>query len=420
MKKKTPIIVTAAVAALLAGGGGGTAFALSKEVTVDHYGQQTTVRTFDRNVDDVLAAQGIEVKPTDLVQPSLDSQITGGDEITIEARTPVVADVNGERTEGLVAADTVEEALAELEVDTTGAKVTPELTTPLSSVDGPITVSTAKDVTFKGQNGEWTAEGTTAVTVDEALKLYFKDSVVDSDTTTPSRDTVLTDGMTVTIHRTRESKTEEKQSIPFETKTTTDSSMYEDEIKVTTKGQKGEKVTVFTQEVVDGKPGDKTKVSEKVTKQPVTQVQVKGTKKRPAQTQAAPAQKSSSGQSSSGSKKSADTGKKSSDSGQKSSAASEPKQSSNTGAKAPAVSSGSTWDRLAQCESGGNWSTNTGNGYYGGLQFSASTWRAFGGTKYAPTANLATREQQIDIAKKVQAQQGWGAWPACTAKLGIR
>ncbi len=78
------------------------------------------------------------------------------------------------------------------------------------------------------------------------------------------------------------------------------------------------------------------------------------------------------------------------------------------------------WDRLAQCESGGNWSINTGNGFSGGLQFTKSTWLAFGGGKYAPVAHQATREQQIDIAKKVQAGQGWGAWPACTSKLGIR
>ena len=89
-------------------------------------------------------------------------------------------------------------------------------------------------------------------------------------------------------------------------------------------------------------------------------------------------------------------------------------------ASAPAVAGGSVWDSLAQCESGGNWAINTGNGFYGGLQFTASTWAAYGGTAYAPTANLASREQQIDIAKKVQAGQGWGAWPACTASLGIR
>jgi hypothetical protein len=75
------------------------------------------------------------------------------------------------------------------------------------------------------------------------------------------------------------------------------------------------------------------------------------------------------------------------------------------------------WDKLAQCESGGNWSINTGNGYYGGLQFSLSTWRAYGGSGLPSNAS---REQQIAIAKKVQADAGWGAWPACSRKIGLR
>ncbi|MCX7468813.1 transglycosylase family protein [Corynebacterium sp. P7374] len=87
---------------------------------------------------------------------------------------------------------------------------------------------------------------------------------------------------------------------------------------------------------------------------------------------------------------------------------------------APAVANGSVWDAIAQCESTGNWSINTGNGFSGGLQFTPSTWLAFGGGQYAPMAWQATREQQIAVAEKVRAGQGWGAWPACTAKLGIR
>ena len=73
----------------------------------------------------------------------------------------------------------------------------------------------------------------------------------------------------------------------------------------------------------------------------------------------------------------------------------------------------SEWDAVAQCESGGNWSINTGNGYYGGLQFSASTWAGYGGTKYAATADQATKAQQIEIGEKVLAGQGKGAWPVC-------
>ncbi|WP_109772854.1 transglycosylase family protein [Quadrisphaera granulorum] len=83
------------------------------------------------------------------------------------------------------------------------------------------------------------------------------------------------------------------------------------------------------------------------------------------------------------------------------------------------AASPSTWDRLAACESTSDWSINTGNGYYGGLQFSASTWRGFGGAQYASRADLASREQQIAVAEKVLAAQGWGAWPSCSAKLGL-
>ncbi len=83
---------------------------------------------------------------------------------------------------------------------------------------------------------------------------------------------------------------------------------------------------------------------------------------------------------------------------------------------APAVGAG-VWDRLAACEAGGNWSINTGNGYYGGLQFSQSSWRAVGGSGLPSNAS---REEQIQRGKMLQARQGWGAWPSCAAKLGLR
>ncbi|MEU9784540.1 transglycosylase family protein [Streptomyces phaeochromogenes] len=84
---------------------------------------------------------------------------------------------------------------------------------------------------------------------------------------------------------------------------------------------------------------------------------------------------------------------------------------------AAAADSG-VWDRIAQCESGGNWHINTGNGYYGGLQFSAGTWRAYGGSAYASTADKASKAQQIAVATKVQRGQGWGAWPTCSSRAG--
>jgi hypothetical protein len=80
---------------------------------------------------------------------------------------------------------------------------------------------------------------------------------------------------------------------------------------------------------------------------------------------------------------------------------------------------GTVWDRVAECESSGNWSINTGNGFYGGLQFSYSTWQAFGGQRYAPTADRATKAQQITVAKKVLQVQGPGAWPHCSRVAGL-
>ncbi|MET9082520.1 transglycosylase family protein [Streptomyces sp. NPDC004237] len=79
----------------------------------------------------------------------------------------------------------------------------------------------------------------------------------------------------------------------------------------------------------------------------------------------------------------------------------------------------STWDKVAACESSGDWHINTGNGYYGGLQFTQSTWEAFGGTRYAPRADLATKDQQIAVAEKVLDGQGPGAWPVCSVRGGL-
>ena len=85
-------------------------------------------------------------------------------------------------------------------------------------------------------------------------------------------------------------------------------------------------------------------------------------------------------------------------------------------AQAAAATDGE-WDQVARCESGGNWGINTGNGYHGGVQFSASTWASHGGGQYAPSAELATKDQQIAVAERVLATQGRGAWPVCGGPL---
>lgn len=92
-------------------------------------------------------------------------------------------------------------------------------------------------------------------------------------------------------------------------------------------------------------------------------------------------------------------------------------RSSTPAPAAPSAPATSVWTQLAGCESGGNWAANTGNGYYGGLQFSLSSWQAVGGSGYPHEASAAT---QIAMAQRLQASQGWGAWPGCAAELGLR
>jgi len=90
------------------------------------------------------------------------------------------------------------------------------------------------------------------------------------------------------------------------------------------------------------------------------------------------------------------------------------------GTEVPPVTNGAQWDALARCESTGNWAINTGNGFYGGVQFDQNTWERQGGLRYAPRADLATREEQIAIAEVTRARQGWGAWPTCSGRIGAR
>jgi resuscitation-promoting factor RpfB len=88
------------------------------------------------------------------------------------------------------------------------------------------------------------------------------------------------------------------------------------------------------------------------------------------------------------------------------------------GTEVPPVSNGTTWDALSRCEAGGNWAINTGNGFFGGVQFDQNTWERNGGLRYATRADLATREEQIAIAEVTRARQGWGAWPVCSGRVG--
>ncbi len=280
VKKKTPIIAAAALATVFAGGGGGAAYAMSSEVTVNAYGRVATFRTFDSQVADILEAHGVDVDHTDLVRPALGDTIDSGDKIVVVDRHEVKVNVDGAEQTVLVAGDTVADALEKAGVDTEGAEIAPAPETKLDDVDGAVNVTTAKDITVTGMNGSWVAEGTTTRTVQDLLDKYFADSVDADDEVTPARDTVLKDGDTIHLVRVNSEEKTEKIAIDFETETRKDDSIYEGETRVITKGEKGEKTIVKKVATTDGKVTGEEIVKEEVTKEPVKQVEAKGTKKR--------------------------------------------------------------------------------------------------------------------------------------------
>jgi hypothetical protein len=178
--------------------------------------------------------------------------------------------------------------------------------------------------------------------------------------------------MVIKVSRVDASKTSTtSEEIPFETLSSESAELPKGERKVTQAGTAGKVDKTFKLVLVDGREASRTLVSENVTSPPVTEKVTVGTKE--AAPAAAPA-------------------------------------GTSTGAAAPAMMNEAMWDKIAQCESGGNWSINTGNGYYGGLQFDIQTWIGSGGGAYASNASLATKAQQIDIANRVYAERGLQPW----------
>jgi hypothetical protein len=192
---------------------------------------------------------------------------------------------------------------------------------------------------------------------------------------------VLKNGQQIVVKRVVHKYLVERQSIGFSTTYQQDSSMYKDQSDVARDGKSGVAAIKYAALYVDGKLLGKARVSRSVIAAPVAKIVNVGTKERPAP----PPPPSSSSGSGSGS----------------------------GSGSAPPDTSGLNWDAVAQCESGGNWHINSGNGFYGGLQFDYSTWLANGGGQYAERADLASREQQIAIANKLYAARGSSPWPVC-------
>lgn len=228
-------------------------------------------------------------------------------------------------------------------------------------------------------------------------------SVDEDDKVSPQPDEQINADTAITVTVVEKSEVTEEETVEYETTRQDDDSLEKGKTKTETEGENGTAVVTYEVTTENGEEVDKTEIDREVTEEPTTEVVLRGTKEPEPEPEPSSSDDSDEASDSSDSSESSDSS-----------------ANDNTEASAPAVSNGSTWDALAECESGGDWSTNTGNGYHGGLQFNPTTWNSMGGGQYAPTADQATREQQIAIASKLQAQAGWGQWPACSSSLGLR
>jgi hypothetical protein len=199
-----------------------------------------------------------------------------------------------------------------------------------------------------------------------------------ADRVQPALTTAVTQGLKIAVQRVTSSQVRETAGIPAPVTTRPDSSLPVGQSKTLQAGSDGAKILTYKVIKVDGKVESKRLVSSKVTQQPVARIVEQGTQRpAPAPAPAAPAAAPSAG---------------------------------NTSGAGLNLANSAMWDRIAQCESGGNWHINTGNGYYGGLQFDYGSWLANGGGDFAPRADLASREQQITVANRYYAKAGLGPW----------
>ncbi|MER5262311.1 transglycosylase family protein [Actinosynnema sp. NPDC002837] len=343
-------------------GGGATAIAMDKSVTVDVDGEATTVRTYESTVGEILADEGIAIGEHDALSPSPQAKVSDGGKISLDRGRLVKMTVDGEQREGWVRSVTVDEALDQLQVNDEGAWLSHDrnMDVPLDGLS--LEVKSLKTITlYDGGNAPRQIQ-TTAVTVDELLKNENL-SLGPEDKLETAVDLRVTNGAEVHITRTGVSVINATEAIQPPVEEVKDDTMMKGQKEVLDPGEAGEQIVTYRVTVKNGQEVGREKLGAKVTKEPKPKKVKVGTKLPP---------------------------------------------------------DGAVWDALAQCEATGNWAINTGNGYYGGLQFNKGTWDAYGGSQYAAYPHQATREQQIAIATKLRdARGGYSAWPHCQQKLGL-
>jgi resuscitation-promoting factor RpfB len=351
MRAILPVIAGAAV---LAVGGGSLAYAgLRSDVTVAVDGQASQITTSAQTVGDLLAAQHIAVGPHDVVAPSAATKLHDGTRVSVQFGRQVTVSVDGAPETLWTTATDVGSAISALGLDTTGAALSTSRSAPIGREGLAVSVATPKHVTVEAAGKRRTLT-TTGATVGAALQAAGISPDADDKVSLPVT-TTLTNGAKVRFTRVDVTTKTRTTDVDYKTVEQKSSKLERGKTQTRTAGKVGHKDTTYRVVAHDGKVVSTKATRSVVTRKPVTRVVVVGTK--------AP--------------------------------------------KEPAVANVGLWDKIAACESGGNWSINTGNGYYGGLQFSLATWHAFGGTGMP---NEQSKAAQIAVAERVRKGSGLGNW----------
>jgi resuscitation-promoting factor RpfB len=347
--------------------GAGISIAEHKTITVDVDGETRSVGTMSGDVDGALDAAGLDVHERDVVAPALNAHISDGDTVVVRRAREVELTVDGQQRKVWTTAQTVDEALTQFQI-AGDVHVSASRGQRLPLEGAVLDVLNPRNVHLIDGIGGTTDVRLAAPTVGEFLAargvpLQQADSVV------PAAETPLTDGVQIAVTRNRTETRMETVPLAPPENVIEDPTLNQSRSFVENPGVPGIQDVTFSVNLLNGQEVGRTPVGANV----LTPAQPKTIRK-----------------------------------------------GSKPGTEVPAVGNGATWDALAQCEATGNWQINTGNGFYGGVQFDQGTWERQGGQRYAPRADLATREEQIAIAEVTRSRQGWGAWPACTSRLGYR
>lgn len=353
-------ITAAALSSALLVGGTTTATGLYKEVDLVIDGHVTSASTFALTVADVLAAKGITLGERDLVSPSVDAPVSDGQTVAVQFSKPITLQVDGDAQTFFTHAATVGAVLAQhpvADLDTAWLSLAPSATLPRAGLT--LTVSTPKQVRLKvaGKVRELT---TSANTVAHLLTEQ-KVAISSTDRVKPGLETVLAENDTIVVDLVDVRTVTKTEAVNFDTIEKNNASLWKGESRILTAGEKGKATRTYQITEVNGEVTKRVVLSETMHDKPSSQVVEVGTKTT----------------------------------------------ANGVGLN---LARSAMWDRIARCESGGRWSINTGNGYYGGLQFSLASWRANGGRDFAAYPHQASRAEQITVANRYYAKAGTSPW----------